>query len=193
MRKDSSFLHILVSAASVVGIGYVTYNALPKDNMAQVIEVHWLTTTNLYEKVYKHHSGWNSTPRGAHNVKCYSKHRGKQYCFCKNDKYDGCQVCPAYDMFCEYDTYDWMLLESINTDGTDYHPIWPDVIVVGDDQKTESYIRFEVLFRTRNNEIEIYKPDNLYDFEKFIIGDVWKIKYNPVGSTKPIKLIKERI
>ena len=191
MKEHNYFVTALIAMVAMMSIGYVAYDKMPKGSVAQVIEIHWLTTTNVYEKVRKHHDKWYSAPAKAYNIKCEQKQQGSDYCFCPPDRdYKLCQKCPVFAAYCNYDIDEWVLLESINTDGTDYTPVWPDVITIGSNQKTTSEISFEVLLRTGLNEIEIYRPDNIVDYEKFIVGDVWKIKPHASSSVRPLKILE---
>ena len=192
MKEKSCLLPLFVLIMCVAGLGFLAYDVTPKDKIAKVVKIQWLTITNVYEKILIHEGNWYFSPKKAMNIECYEKNHGYQYCYC-NESIDRskCKRCPINDLFCEYDTPTWTLLESIDLIGSDYFPQWPDIIVAGDNQRIDAYIRFEVLFKTGMNEIEIYKPDDLPDFKKFIVGDMWKIKPNHQGSSiKPIKITK---
>ena len=189
MKNQSVILPLCVLSVCIASVGYFAYDQHPKDR-AQVAGVHWVTITNTYEKATRRHANWFSAPKRAYNVKCERKQHGWQYCFCGDAKdYSDCSKCPVRDMFCEYDVDEWVGVETITMDGTDYSPKWPDVCVVGPNQKSNAEIRFEVVFRTKDGELEVYKPDNLYDYKRFVIGDVWKVKVDEVSSIRPLKVV----
>jgi hypothetical protein len=83
-----------------------------------------------------------------------------------------------------------MMLETITMEDSDYSPQWPDVYVAGNKQKIEGDIRFEVVFRNRDGELEVYRPDNLFEYERYKVGALWKLKAETQSTVKPLKPIK---
>ena len=162
----------------------VVYN-IPRDDEAQVVGMHWTTITNTYEQVTKHYGSWYTAPKQARNVKCVFKQHGTERCYC-DIKGNHCNKCPVFDSWCEYNVDEWTLLEMVIQEAPDYNPTWPDVYVAGPKQKSIAEIKFEVVFKTRSEKL-VYKPDNLYNYQRFQVGAMWKIKREKAGTLKPLK------
>jgi len=193
MKKRIAAFFIIISTISMLGIVYASHSIRFKEDVAKVKLAKWTTITNSYEKVIRRGASWNMTSGKIFNVKCKIKEHGTTYCFCKSSDYTTCQRCPVSDTWCEYDYYDWQIIESLELSGTNYIPEWPSIIVVGNNQKLEETIRFKVVFETSEEKIKVYIPENIDELKKFISEDWWQIKFDTENKIKPIKIIEEGV
>lgn len=159
-------------------------------DIARVQQIEWTTITNIYERVARHSDGWYTVPKSAFNIKCDVKKEGYHLCFCNSSDYKSCQRCPVLATLCEYDYPYWKMIESIYTSGRDYSPLWPEIPIVGSEQKLETQIGFAVIFEI-NNYIKIYNPINVEELSTFSVNDIWKIETVSFDKIKPVSLIKK--
>ncbi|MFA5024149.1 MAG: hypothetical protein WC523_04295 [Patescibacteria group bacterium] len=181
---NKGMLGVLAIIFALVVSGVLVRKSSDDYKLAQVKQAQWTTTTIIYKKQIKHTGNWYSVPKKAVNVNCYQKQHGREYCFCKDSNYESCQSCPTYDKYCEYDYERQNLVEVLSITGEHDFPYWPNIQIQNSDEMLESSIKFEVFFKLEDKEV-VYRAKSLEELEKFVVGNIWKIKINSLGQVFP--------
>lgn len=106
---------------------------------------------------------------------------------CTRTVYDTCyEQCDVYRSWCSYDYYEWPIIRTLATEGSEHNERWPELEAVGAEQRLERIARYEVKFQRSKKEWTL-KPSALSDFQRFRVGTGWRIKVNRVGSVTPLR------
>lgn len=110
---------------------------------------------------------------------------------CSRIEYDTCyDQCDVYKDWCEYDYYDWPIIKTLTTSGSSHNEHWPDLAADGPLQRLDKTERYSVDF-VKEAEVWIYKPRQLAEFQRYVVGKPWRIKVNRVRSVTPLEPLTE--
>ena len=106
---------------------------------------------------------------------------------CHETLYNTCyQQCPTMEQYCHYSYYEWVNGKADTTEGDDHLERWPDLVAVGEEQRLQRSQEYYVDFFGEDR-LYSYKPDSADEFDKFNVGDLWKIDVPMIGFAKPIE------
>lgn len=182
---------------------------IPHETTAKVASINWTYQSDLRQKTLMHDSGWG-TRSGAFNVYCRRKYYGEEDCNyyqcnphtiwrscncnkdgcdrCSRIEYDRCHHhCDVYRDWCEYDYYNWPIIQTLETTGSRHNEYWPNLQPNGPDQRLDRKERYQVLFVGKTE--WTYAPRNLPEFQQFETDTLWKIKVNNLKMVTPLQLL----
>lgn len=104
-------------------------------------------------------------------------------------EYDTCyEQCPTYDDWCSYQYYEWPIIRTESTHGTDLATLaWPALDVdpnPSNPQRLDRQETYTVVFRNDHGTWEI--QTTLVDFRRYHTDDTWVIEVNHAGNARPI-------
>ncbi len=100
---------------------------------------------------------------------------------CYRTEYDTCyDQCPVYRDWCEYDYYEWPISKTISTTGEDHKIYWPTV-EFGPLQRLQKIEEYKIKFVCTGDSFE-YNPKGLLDFNRFNVGDFWRLQVGKIRS-----------
>lgn len=104
-------------------------------------------------------------------------------------EYDTCyDQCPTYDDWCTFQYYEWPVIRTESTQGTDLATLaWPALNVdphASSPQRIDRQETYTVVFRNDHGTWEI--ETTLVDFRRYHTSDTWVIEVNHAGIAHPI-------
>ena len=102
--------------------------------------------------------------------------------------YDQCDV---YDDWCTYDYYAWPEIDREVTSGSGPETSWGSRLVADESEPSPQRIRqteeYEIAF-TRDHDSWAYEPDSLSSYQRYRVGERWRIAVNRVGTVRPVRI-----
>lgn len=138
---------------------------------------------------------------GCHET-CTSKKNGFSSCTthcstcskcstCSRTVYSTCyDRCPVFRNWCEYDYYDWPVINQVEVVGDTPDTKWSTMEPEGLDQRMDRLESYTVTFKSSDDAWD-YKPKDLEEFKKFRAGMRWQLKVRRASSDPvPVKELK---
>lgn len=101
---------------------------------------------------------------------------------CYRTEYDTCyDQCPVYKDRCEYDYYEWPISRTESTSGEDHKVYWPPLRALPPDQRLQNIEKYQVNFSCQGESYE-YTPANLTDFNRFDVGQFWRLQVGRIRT-----------
>jgi hypothetical protein len=105
---------------------------------------------------------------------------------CSRTEYDTCyHQCDVIKDWCTYDYYEWPIIATEITNGSDHEVFWPKLAAEGTDQRLDRKEDYAVTFR-KKEKTWAHKPKSLQEFQMFERGANWTVKVNRAGQIWPI-------
>ncbi len=90
-------------------------------------------------------------------------------------------VYELYDEFCSYTAMDWVLFDTASITGNDRNPVWPEYVLEEDQRAGTGEQELTVIFLA-DGKTYTYEPDDVGEFERYILGSSWILKVNGLGN-----------
>jgi hypothetical protein len=79
------------------------------------------------------------------------------------------------------------VIKTLQNSGTDYNPVWQEIVPADANQRVEKGIKFNVVFNLEKVGATEYSPTSLGELKQFMPGEYWNVKTNSYGYVKPVK------
>jgi hypothetical protein len=105
---------------------------------------------------------------------------------CYETVYDTCyEQCDVYENWCTYSYYEWPVIATQTTNGTDHEVHWPNLKAdPALHQRLKKREQYEVIFVGSKNTWTL-EPSNLGEFKLYSTDDRWLVDYNRAGKVWP--------
>lgn len=153
---------------------------------AEITHIAWSYTSELRQKTLFHDAGWWYTvPRDAFNEDCRWKYAGQDCTTRTHSDGSTYQDCESdYDRWCEYDHYEWPVVEARRTTGGTQRTFWPDLKAEPPDQRVERSTSYRVDFAAEGDTYT-FRPATREEFRRYRKGARWAVRVNRLGSVEP--------
>jgi len=91
--------------------------------------------------------------------------------------------------FCDYTVMDWLQVDVLELQGSDYSPAWPAPQLAADQRLGAQSAAFQVVFKTDDGAI-VYTPGDLSEFQSFQIGSEWILNINTFGAILSVEPLR---
>lgn len=181
----------IVACLAVVCIGAYLLFAPSKTVTATVSDVYWQTSVPVQEaRAVEYSNEEGSPPSGAYNVSCHDE--TSQVCEQKTiDKGNGYAevVEECHDettQYCSYTMDEWTTIQTYTLDGHDLSPIYASPSVSSGQRLGNESVTYTVTF-TSGGETYTYTPDDLSEFQQFVVGSTWTLRLNALGGVVSVE------
>lgn len=191
----------LVCLSSIIAI--IILGNRTSDVTARVSDMHWQMSVEILEQQPVQKSDWSeNVPAEAEDVSCRDEYKetssepvpnsieecGEPYTI---DTGSGAgkvvQDCvyKVYASYCDYTILDWVVTDTMISQGGDTNPQWPVFTLQTGQQEGDRIADYQVVFVT-DDETYTYKPVDLEDYSQFDVGSEWILSINTFGAIKEI-------
>ena len=162
-----------------------------KSVQATVSDVRWQTSVPVQEiHAVDYNNEAGSPPSDAYDVSCHDE--SKDVCEQKTiDKGNGysevVEDCHTEtQQYCSYTVDEWTTIQTYTLDGSNLQPVYDSPSISSDQRLGDASEDLTVTFSTTDGEQKNYSPDNISEFQKFVIGSTWTLKMNALGSVTSV-------
>lgn len=114
-------------------------------------------------------------------------------CYDTKTEYDACHSAgdEVYEDWCDYKYDTWPEHDRATTSGHDKNPRSPSLEAFGGDQKIDKIIVLTVKVDDVRGEhgTWVTNPSTLHEYQKYEVGQVWRVEYNRAGQVWPLELL----
>jgi len=93
----------------------------------------------------------------------------------------------VYEKWCEYQTLQWTVINTVVAEGADLSPAWPQAQLTQGERAGQRGEKYVVVFNNDGQQIT-YTPASADDFAQFTPGSRWSLTVNGFGSITDIQL-----
>jgi hypothetical protein len=158
---------------------------------ATVNDVYWQTSVPLQEfQTVNYSNEQGSPPSDAYNVSCHDE--TQQVCEDKTiDQGNGYAevVTECHDestQYCSYSVDEWTTIQTYTLEGQDLSPFYSQPDIANGQRLGNESAMFTVYFSDGGNTYT-YTPDDLYEFQQFIVGSTWTLHLNALGGVVSVE------
>ncbi len=90
-----------------------------------------------------------------------------------------------YDDWCQFTTLQWQVEKVISESGSGFSAVWPDPILLGDQQLGDREQRYEIVFRSDGESYD-YVTSSQAIYEDLNSAETWQLEINAFGSVTAI-------
>lgn len=109
---------------------------------------------------------------------------------CSRTEYDTCyDQCDVFKDWCEYDYYEWPVVQTLKTGGAEHNEHWPVLEANGPEQRVDRAERYQVDFVNLKDPEQTweYHPSSLVEFKLFEGRQSWHAKVNRLKIITPLQ------
>ncbi len=181
----------VVACLAVVCIGAYLLLAPSQTVTATVSEVYWQTSVPVQElQAVSYSNRAGNPPAGAYDVSCYDD--VQQACEEKTiDSGTGYAevVEECHDettQYCSYTVDEWETIQTYTLEGRDLSPIYASPNVSSGQRLGSESVTYTVTFAS-GGETYTYAPDDLSEFQQFVLGSAWTLHLNALGGVVSVE------
>ena len=199
-------LLLFIGACAIGLIALVFGNRNVEPVQAVVAETYWKYSAEIEEQQYVTREDWGENISSQANLlSCddelytvqsepaqgavevcgepYSVDQGNGYAEIVQD----CEY-EIYKLYCSYEILDWVLVDTIITEGYDLYPYWTEIPLNNNQRLGEQEESYQITFAGADQYYD-YTPPDLYTFKQCEIGSTWELDLSLFGGINNIKRV----
>ena len=200
-------LLLIIGACAIGLLALIFGNRNVEPVQAIVTETYWKYSVEIEEQQYVTREGWeDAIPSQANLLSCneelhnvqsepaqgavevcgtpYSVDQGNGYAEIVQD----CEY-KIYKLYCSYEILDWVLTDTVITEGYDLYPYWDETPLNNNQRLGEQEESYRITFADADQDYD-YTPSDLYTFEQCEVGSTWELDLSLFGGIKSIKRVE---
>jgi rubrerythrin len=184
-------------------IAMIVMGSRTNDITASVSNASWQYSVEILEQGPVNKSDWReNVPAEAQDVSCRDEYKETS----SNPAPNATEVCGTpytidtgsgagkvvqdckyqiYASYCDYSVLDWLVVTAISQGGVE-NPQWPAINLQSGQKEGERSEEYQVTF-TGDGKTYTYTPDDLAEFNQFVVGSEWILSVNSFGNIKEIQ------
>lgn len=151
-----------------------------------VTNVQWQTFVPVQEvRAVNYSNERGSPPSDAYNVSCRTESR--EVCTERvedtgtgfGEVVEECRT--ESEQYCSYTVDEWTTIQTYDLSGNDLFPQYSTPNIASDQRIGSASEDLSVYFNTTDGQV-VYSPDSVSEFQQFLPGSVWTLKFNALGG-----------